>query len=222
MRASPNCKRVLFASSSTVYGDPEVIPTTEKYSPLMPISIYGGTKLACEAMISAYCHMFDMSGVAVRLANVVGPNTSHGVLYDFITKLFADSRHLTILGDGSQSKSYLYSDECIDALLRIVELEPTFDIYNLGSNDKLNVLEIANIIIEELSLGNVSIRFTDGVDGRGWNGDVKEMLLDCTKLHAALDWKAKFNSREAVTRAMHGILKRIGKKNTIETEIHYH
>jgi UDP-glucose 4-epimerase len=225
MRLSPNCKRILFTSSSTVYGEPHIIPTSEKYSPLRPISIYGGIKLACEAMISAYCHTFDMSGIAVRLANVVGPNSSHGVLCDFTSKLFADPRHLTILGDGSQSKSYIYTDDCIDALLRLTEVESTFDMYNVGSNDNLNVLEIAKIIIEELSLDNVSIAFTGGVDGRGWKGDVKEMLLDCSKLEA-LDWKTKFNSREAITRSVRGIVKSICNKhvnkinNLIETEIH--
>jgi UDP-glucose 4-epimerase len=181
------------------------MPTSEKYSPLIPISLYGATKLAGEALIAGYCHMFNMTGVAMRLANVVGPRSSHGVIYDFITKLYANPEHLDILGDGKQSKSYLYIDDCINALLHVLKIERTFEIFNVGSNDKLSVLEIANTVTKELSLNNVNVTFTGGVDGRGWKGDVKEMLLDSSKLIAS-GWKARYNSREAVILAARGII----------------
>jgi UDP-glucose 4-epimerase len=115
MRISPTCKKIVFASSSVVYGEPDSIPTSEKYSPLIPISLYGATKLACESLIAGYCHMFNMSGVATRLANVVGPKSTHGVIYDFITKLTGNPKRLDILGDGKQNKSYLFIDDCINA-----------------------------------------------------------------------------------------------------------
>jgi UDP-glucose 4-epimerase len=208
MRNSKNCKKIVFASSSAVYGEPDVIPTSEKYSPLIPISLYGATKLACEAMISGYCHMFNMSGVVVRLANIIGPINTQGVTHDFVTKLYATPGCLEILGDGKQNKSYLYIDDCINALIHLATIERTYEIFNAGSNDRINVLDIANIVINELSLDNVILRFTGGIDGRGWKGDVKQMLLDSSKLKAS-GWKAKYNSREAVTLTACGMVRRL-------------
>jgi UDP-glucose 4-epimerase len=168
MRNSKNCKKIVFTSSSTVYGEADVIPTSEKYSPLIPISLYGATKLACEAMIAGYCNMFNMSGVTVRLANIIGPISTHGVTYDFVTKLYATHEYLEVLGNGKQNKSYLYIDDCINALMHVATVERTFEIFNAGSNDRINVLDIANIIvIKELSLDNIILRFIGGIDGRG-------------------------------------------------------
>ena len=210
MRNSKNCKKIVFTSSSTVYGEPDVIPTSEKYSPLIPISLYGATKLACEAMISGYCHMFNMLGVTVRLANIIGPTSTHGVTHDFVTKLYATPGYLEILGDGKQNKSYLYIDDCINALIHVATIERTFEIFNAGSNDRINVLDIANIVINEFSLDNVILRFTGGIDGRGWKGDVKDMLLDSSKLETS-GWKAKYNSSEAMTITAREIVRRLQK-----------
>ncbi|MDP9290614.1 MAG: NAD-dependent epimerase/dehydratase family protein, partial [Thermoproteota archaeon] len=179
MRNSTSCKKIIFASSSAVYGEPDKIPTSEKYSPLVPISLYGASKLGCEALISGYCHMFQMSGIVLRLSNVVGPRATHGVVYDFIIKLTKNPTYLDILGDGQQNKSYLYIDDCIDALTLMATMnKSTFQIFNMGSKDRRNVLDIANIVVKELALHNVRLRFTDRPDGRGWNGDTREMLLD--------------------------------------------
>ena len=216
MRNSTSCKRIIFASTSTVYGEAKKMPTPEDYSPLMPISLYGGCKLASEILISTYCHMFNMSGVAVRLANVVGPNATHGVIYDFIHKLSSDTESLEILGDGTQTKSYLYIDDCINALmLAATQSIGTFQPFNVGSNDTINTIDIANIVINQLKLENVKVRLTYGVEGRGWLGDVKQMLLDCSKINE-LGWRAKRNSREAITFAVHGILSRL-QRNTVNT-----
>src|SRR5919106_2091157 len=114
-------KRVIFASSSTVYGKANKRPTPESYSPLYPISLYGSTKLACEAIISGYCHMFDIYGIVARLANIIGPRNTHGVVYDFITKLSSHPDYLDILGNGHQNKSYLYIGDCISALILLSE-----------------------------------------------------------------------------------------------------
>jgi UDP-glucose 4-epimerase len=208
MRESNKCKKIVFASTSAVYGEPEVMPTSEKYSPLKPISLYGATKLACEAIISGYCYMFNMSATIFRLANIIGPTSTHGVIYDFFTKLSANSKYLKILGNGKQNKSYLYIDDCIEALKLGAEMEERFEIFNVGSNDRINVLDIAKIVITELSMNNVSLKFTDGFDGRGWKGDVKEYLLDSSKLRN-LGWKARHNSREAVVLTAHELVSRV-------------
>src|ERR687894_3270941 len=115
-------KMVIFASSSTVYGKANKRPTPENYSRLYPISLYGSTKLACEAIISGYCHMFDIYGIVARLANIIGPTNTHGVIYDFITKLSVHPDFLDILGNGQQDKSYLYVEDCVDALMLLSEL----------------------------------------------------------------------------------------------------
>jgi UDP-glucose 4-epimerase len=114
-------KKLIFASSSTVYGEAIVQPTPEIYSPLYPISLYGATKLACEAIVSGYCHMFEIHCIIARLANIIGPTNSHGVVHDFISKLSSHPDYLDILGNGQQNKSYLYIDDCVSALLLLAK-----------------------------------------------------------------------------------------------------
>jgi UDP-glucose 4-epimerase len=192
-------EKMVFASSSTIYGDAATIPTPEHYGPLKPISIYGASKLACEALISSYCHSFKKKGIIIRPANIVGPRSTHGVILDFIKKLKANPSELEILGDGTQIKSYLYIDDCIDAIINAFEsTEDPVTIYNIGSEDQTNVTEIAKIVIEEMKLKDVKLKFSGGVNGgRGWIGDVKNMLLDISKLKS-LGWKPKLNSKQAV------------------------
>jgi len=189
-------KKIVFTSSSTVYGEAEKIPTPEDYGPLIPISLYGASKLAAEALITAYCHTFDMEAKIYRFANVVGPRSTHGVIYDFIHKLLRDKTKLEILGDGSQKKSYLYIDDCIDAMFFGLQSSKQVDIFNIGSEDWVNVKRIAEIVSEEMKLQPEFI-FTGGIDGRGWKGDVKIMKLDITKLKN-MGWKPCYNSEEAV------------------------
>jgi UDP-glucose 4-epimerase len=218
LKDSTKCKKIVFASTSTVYGEPDMIPTSENYSPLMPISLYGASKLACEALVSGYCHMFNISGIALRLANIIGPRSTHGVIWDFINKLIGDPTKLDILGDGTQNKSYLFIDDCVRAftLARILteRNENNFDILNVGSMDRVDVLSIAKIIMEELSLHKVKLNVTGGPEGRGWNGDVKDMLLDCSKLEG-LGWKATHNSAQAVYLTTRGILSK--EQKVVET-----
>jgi UDP-glucose 4-epimerase len=207
MKNSKSCKKIVFTSTSTIYGDAKIMPTSESYAPLKPISMYGGSKLACEAIISGYCHMFNLSGVVVRLANVVGPLSRHGVIYDFVSKLSANPKYLEVLGNGKQNKSYLYIDDSTNALLKAAKIEKTFEIVNAGSKDNIHVADIAKIVIRELCLEDVIIRYTGGIDGRGWNGDVKEMLID-TSILEGLGWNVRYNSTEAVTLAARGIIRR--------------
>jgi UDP-glucose 4-epimerase len=189
---------LVFASSSTVYGDAASLPTPEEYGPLKPISLYGASKLACEAMISAYAYMYGFRAVIYRLANVVGPRSNHGVIWDFVGKLRGDPHTLEVLGDGSQSKSYLYVDDCIEGFLKGAQSSEQVSIFNLGSEDRVTVLEIAEIVKRAAGFPDASIRLTGGVDGgRGWKGDVKYMQLDMRRLRA-LGWAPRHSSAKAV------------------------
>jgi len=188
-----------FTSTSTVYGEASVIPTPETYAPLKPISNYGASKLAAEALICSYAAIHKFRAGIFRLANIIGPRSDHGVIYDFINKLKANPAELEVLGDGSQSKSYLYIDDCIRGMLTSLEsFNEQVDIFNIGSEDRLIVMKIAEIVINAMKLSNVAIRTTGGVDGgRGWKGDVKIMQLDTSNLKKH-GWKPKHNSVEAV------------------------
>jgi UDP-glucose 4-epimerase len=189
-----NIKRIVFTSSSTVYGEAKQIPTPEDY-PCKPISLYGASKLACESLISAYVHTFDFNAVIFRLANIIGPRITHGVIYDFIEKLKKNPNKLEILGDGNQKKSYLYITDCIEGMIFASRKVNSFEIFNLGSEDWISVKEISEIICKEL---NLTPRLKFGSNNRGWKGDVPLMLLDISKIKQ-LGWKPKFNSKNAVT-----------------------
>jgi len=198
MRRSGEQKFIAFTSSSTVYGEAETIPTREDYGPLVPISLYGASKLACEALLTAYASMYGFRAIIYRLANVVGPRSNHGVIYDFVHKLRVSPDELEVLGDGSQSKSYLYVDDCVNGIMKGIERGNRVDIYNIGSWDRTNVLEIAETVKDEMGLGGAKIRLTGGVDGgRGWKGDVKIMQLDMDELKS-VGWTPKYGSAEAV------------------------
>jgi len=199
LRNNPKLHTIVFASTSTVYGEPETIPTPENYAPLKPISLYGASKLASEALISAYAHTYNYTAVIYRLANTVGPRSQHGVIHDFIQKLNKNPNQLEILGDGTQTKSYLYINDCIEAMLLALEkATEQVEVFNVGSEDQINVRDIAQIVIEEMQLKNVKLTYTGGVDGgRGWKGDVKNMLLDISKLKAK-GWKPKYNSAQTI------------------------
>lgn len=199
MRKSDLCKNIVFTSSSTVYGEAEIVPTHEDYGPLKPISLYGASKLACESLISGYVHMFDIKSIIFRLANIVGAKNNHGVIYDFVRKLKENPRALTVLGNGAQRKSYLYADDCVKAILTAVEKwQDRIEIYNVGSEDSADVLTIARVVVEEMGIKGTAISCTGGLEGgRGWKGDVKDMLLDISKMKK-LGWKPKYNSVEAV------------------------
>lgn len=199
IRKSRTIPHLIFTSTSAVYGEPNVIPTPEDYAPLKPISIYAATKLACEALISAYAYNYGFKATLYRLANIIGSRSSHGVIYDFVQKLRSNPCKLEILGDGTQSKSYLHVKDCVSALIHGSEVPgEQVDIFNVGSEDKINVRTIAESVISEMKLSNVDLEFTGGVDGgRGWVGDVKIMLLDSRKV-LATGWKPTLNSQKAV------------------------
>ena len=209
-------KTLVFASTSTVYGEASVLPTPEDYGPCAPISTYGASKLASEALMTSYMHTFGHRGLILRLANVVGPGSNHGVIPDFIRKILANPKELEVLGDGTQEKSYLYITDLIGAIMHLTEhcLEKTGKsaIYNVGSKDKITVKEIARTVAAEMGCPRIRYRFTGGVDGgRGWKGDVKNMQLSIQKL-LTTGWKPRFSSKQAVKLAAHELAQELRKK----------
>lgn len=207
-------KTIVFSSTSTVYGEAKIQPTPEDYGPLIPISTYGASKLACEALIMSYAHTFNHRALILRLANVIGSRSKHGVIHDFIGKIRKDAEHLEILGDGTQTKSYMYISDCIDAIVHITSIftkdSRKVDIYNVGSEDKISVRTIAEIVSREIGKPNIQHKFTGGVDGgRGWKGDVKTMHLSVRKLRKT-NWKPRYSSREAVELATKASLEERG------------
>ncbi len=200
-------KCLVFTSTSTVYGDACEVPTPENYGPLIPISTYGASKLACEALISSYVHTFGLKGLVLRLANVVGARSNHGVIFDFLKKISVNREELEVLGDGTQEKSYLYISDLVGAVVHLVahgfEEKGKTAVYNVGSRDSVTVKEIAKVVADEMGVPKIRFRFTGGVDGgRGWKGDVKNMQLSIRKLLDA-GWKPKYSSKQAVKLAAH-------------------
>ena len=195
---------LVFTSTSTVYGEATIIPTPETYTPMEPVSVYGASKLACEALISAYCHSFQMQSWIYRFANIVGARSSHGVIHDFIAKLRTNPSELEILGDGKQTKSYLFVSACVQAMLFGAEhAKKQVNYLNIGSDDWIDVTTIAKIVVAEMGLSSVAFRYTGG--DRGWVGDVAKMQLSCDAMKA-LGWEPSVNSYESVVQAVRAAL----------------
>lgn len=200
---------ISFTSTSTIYGEALEIPTPEDYGPLKPISLYGASKLACEALISSYCHMFDFRSLIFRFANVVGGRSGHGVIHDFISKLERDPTQMEILGiPPGTARSYCYVQDCIDAMLSAEKTcMDKVGMYNIGSLDALDVQSIADIVSEEMGLEKVKYSWTKGADGgRGWVGDIKQMQLSILKITSE-GWTPKMGSAEAVRTAARELIK---------------
>ncbi|MEM0139912.1 MAG: NAD-dependent epimerase/dehydratase family protein [Ferroplasma sp.] len=188
---------ILFASSSTVYGEASIMPTPESYGPYMPISSYGASKMANEGFITAYSHYYGIKGSIFRFANIVGKNSTHGVIYDFINKLLKNSSELEILGDGTQRKSYMHVSDCINSMIYVHENLKKTDIINLGNLETTSVKTIADYVVNGMGLKNVKYNFTGGINGRGWKGDIKITHLAVDKLKS-LGWASRYTSDESV------------------------
>ncbi len=210
MRKSETAKYIVFASTSTVYGEPDMFPTPEDYGPLLPISIYGASKLGCEALVASYCHTFDLRGALLRFANIVGSRSNHGVIIDLIRKLRQNSSELEILGDGTQKKSYLHVKDLASAFLTVLNVlgkSEFVEAYNVGSLDQVDVKRIAEVVSEEMRIAKPRFKFNRKVaGGRGWKGDVKVMQLSVEKL-MGLGWKPTLNSEDAVRLSCREFLK---------------
>ena len=198
-------KAFIFTSSSVVYGRAEKIPTPEDYGPLFPISMYGGSKLAGEALVSTYASLYNMKATILRFANVIGSGDKpHGVIFDFIRKLRKNKQELEILGDGKQNKSYIYIDDCIEGIIHAKKSQKKqIDAFNFGSKDQLDVTSLAKIVVRNMGLETVNFKYTGG--SGGWKGDVTDMMLSIKKLEKK-GWKPKYNSRDAVDRTVKELL----------------
>lgn len=196
--------KIVFSSSSVIYGETPIIPLPEDYGAVLPISLYGAGKLASEGLISAFCHTFDMQAWIFRLANIVGKRATHGVIFDFINKLRQNPHELEVLGDGTQCKPYLHIDDCIDGILfGFNNSHDKINVFNLGCPTATDVTSIAKVLVKEIGLNDVNFRYTGG--NRGWPGDVPQVKFDTSKMER-LGWKAKYTSDEAVLKAIRDIL----------------
>ena len=198
--------RILYASGSGVYGDLGEEEAQEDHGPLVPVSTYGASKLAGEALIGSYCFMFGLSGRAFRFGNVVGPRQTHGVGFDFVRMLIDEPERFEILGDGSQSKSYIHITDVVRAVLLAHEREPaTFQVYNVATGDYITVTEIAELAVECVGLDLSSITFEYAGGDRGWKGDVPIVRMNTDRIRA-LGWSNAMGSREALQRSMESML----------------
>ena len=197
MRVS-GARRILYASGSGVYGDLGDHEADEDYGPLVPVSTYGASKLAGEALIASYCFMFDLVGCVFRFGNVVGPRQTHGVGFDFLRRLLEDSSYLEILGDGTQSKSYVHVTDVVAAVLTAAELAPRpFAAFNVATGDYVTVGEIADLCLDVLGLNPEDTVYKFSGGDRGWRGDVPVVRLNTDRIRR-LGWSNTMNTREAL------------------------
>jgi UDP-glucose 4-epimerase len=198
--------RILYASGSGVYGDLGTREASEDHGPLLPVSTYGASKLAGEALISSYCYMFGHTGRAFRFANVVGPRQTHGVGFDFVRQLALNERELRILGDGTQSKSYIWVRDVVEAvLLASRKSKDNYAVFNVGTGDYITVTEIAELTVEAMGLqpGSVHFRYSGG--DRGWKGDVPIVRLNTDRIQA-LGWKRTRSTRQALADSLGALI----------------
>ena len=199
-------RRILYASGSGVYGEIGTTEAREDHGPLVPVSTYGASKLAGEALIASYAHMFDLRGCAFRFGNVVGRRQTHGVGFDFVRRLRQDPTRLRILGDGRQSKSYVHVADVVGAvLLAHQKCGRPFEAFNVASGDYLTVREIADLACGCLGLDPARVRYEYTGGDRGWKGDVPVVRLNLDKIRG-LGWRPTRTSAQALSQAMLAML----------------
>lgn len=199
--------RIAFASTSTVYGEPTVVPTPEDYTPLDPISLYGASKLAGEGLIQGWAAQGG-TAVVYRFANVVGGGSTHGVVHDFVWKLKAAPNELEILGrEPGTRKSYVHINDALRAMvLAWSKGNEGVSVVNIGTQDAITVKEVADAVCSAMGLSGVTYRWTGGADGGGWRGDVHRMRLSIDRMKA-LGWEPRYGSSEAVALAAKEIMR---------------
>jgi len=199
--------KIVFASTSTVFGTAANMPTPENYGPCLPESLYGASKLACEGFISAFANLFDMKAWIFRFANITGVPATHGIIFDFYNKIKINPKELEVLGDGNQSKSYLTNEMLVNAMEIIIKKtmnkKKKIYLYNLGNDDQISVKEITKLFLKENNLAT-KIRYSGGKSG--WKGDVPIMKLDISKIKK-LGWKPNKTSHECIIDAINKIRK---------------
>lgn len=184
-----------FSSTGSVYGEANVIPTPEDAPFPIQSSLYGASKLAGEGLLAAYAESFDLRTYIFRFVSILGPRYTHGHVYDFYRKLSADPAHLTVLGDGHQKKSYLHIDDCISAMLTVIEkAADKVNVFNLGTDEYCEITDSVSWICEEMGV-KPKLSFTGGE--RGWIGDNPFIYLDTKKVRA-LGWRPRFSIEQGV------------------------
>lgn len=196
-------KKLFFASTSAVYGEQMGAEVSEEAVALKPISYYGGAKLGSEGIISSFAYMNDMSILVFRFPNVIGPRLTHGVIYDFVKRLKDDPSHLKILGDGRQSKPYIYVLDLVDAIMHFKDAPKGVTLYNVGVETQTSVTRIAEIVCEKMGLSGIPFEYTGGRGG--WKGDVPVFAYNLEKIHAT-GWTAHMTSDEAVAKTVEMVL----------------
>jgi UDP-glucose 4-epimerase len=205
-----SARRILYASGSGVYGDLGHLEVHEDHGPLQPVSTYGSSKLAGEALVSAYVAMFGLTACVFRFGNVVGARQTHGVGFDFVRRLRKDPACLTILGDGSQSKSYIDVGDVVSAvLLAHRSTSQPYQAYNVATGDAITVTEIAALAVDVLELDPTTVRFDYTGGARGWKGDVPVVRLDTRRIRD-LGWRPSGGSAEALADAMQALAQEDG------------
>ncbi|HKW29811.1 MAG TPA: SDR family NAD(P)-dependent oxidoreductase, partial [Verrucomicrobiae bacterium] len=190
---------ILFPSSTTVFGELANPPASESHGPMIPLNLYGGAKLAAEGLISAWAHTYDFCAVVFRFVGIIGGRMDHGVVHDFVRKLQKDPKQLEILGDGTQKRSFVLVDDCVDAMLfSLARAAKNFNLVHIGNVDQISIAEAAEVIFHVMKLKNVELRPTGGKVG--WKGDVTSNFI-ATETLTAWGWKPRHTSREAVFEA---------------------
>ena len=201
-------KKIVFASSSVVYGEDAPLPTPENFGPCLPISLYGASKLACEGLITSWVGTFGLQAWIFRFANIIGERGTHGVIFDFIHKLKADNSKLEVLGNGLQEKSYMEVKDCVKAIIRLFNSQTSsINLFNLGSHATCSVRRIAEIVIEETGLHDANIHDTGGE--RGWAGDIPRAMLSIDKM-LSTGYDVYYNSEDAVRHTAKCLIDEIG------------
>ncbi|MEH2470450.1 UDP-glucose 4-epimerase [Nitrobacteraceae bacterium AZCC 2161] len=194
MRAN-GIKKIAFSSTGSVYGEAAVIPTPENAPFPVQTSLYGNSKVAAEGLISSYCEGFGFQGIIFRFVSILGERYTHGHVFDFYQKLLADPSKLEVLGNGKQRKSYLYIQDCIDAVLLAVERAPDrVNIFNLGQDEYCEVNQSIGWICDRLGV-KPKLEYTGG--DRGWIGDNPFIFLECSRMRA-LGWAPKVSINNGV------------------------
>jgi UDP-glucose 4-epimerase len=201
-----SARRILYASGSGVYGDLGEAEADEDWGPLVPVSTYGASKLAGEALVCSYSFMFGLTGVSFRFGNVVGARQTHGVGFDFVRKLIADPSRLEILGNGMQSKSYIHVEDVVDAILVGHRAEPDpYAVYNVATGDYITVREIADLAVERLGLDPKHVRYEFTGGDRGWRGDVPVVRVNTDRIRS-LGWTNSRSSSDAINESLGAML----------------
>ena len=194
-------KRIAFASTGSIYGEPDIFPTPENAPFPIQTSLYGASKLAAEGLIEAYSEGFGVQSYIFRFVSILGERYTHGHIYDFYMKLLANSHEIEVLGDGKQRKSYLYVRDCVDAMITAIDhpkAQASVNIFNLGTDEYCEVDDSLGWICERLALDPVR-RYTGGK--RGWIGDSPFIFLDCAKIRS-LGWHPKLTIHQSVERTL--------------------